>query len=362
LQRRKFLGSAGLAGILATGTAPAFVRAGENLRWRLASSFPKSLDNLYGTGEIFARNVAEMTEGRFVISVHAAGELVPPFSAVDALQEGTIECAHTCGYYYFGKDETFAIDTAIPFGLNSRSTTAWIYDGNGMRLLREFFAQYNIVNFPLGNTGAQMGGWYRNEIRSIADLEGLKIRTGGFAGRVLQKFGCIPQSIAGNEVYQALERGTIDAVEWVGPYDDLKLGLHKVAPYYYYPGWWEGGGQASLYINSKQWQSLPEHYQAIVRNAASDAHIRMQAGYDARNPVALKQLVAEGAKLRRFPREIMDASFAATQTVYEELMAANASWRRIYPDYRRFLIEQYQWLPLCEGSFDHYMALALRKQ
>ncbi len=357
MTRRRFLKGAGLAGILAGGAAPAIVRAQEHLRWRLASSFPKSLDNLYGTGDVFARNVAAATGGKFVISVHAAGELVPPFSTVDALQEGTVECAHTCGYYYFGKDETFAIDTAIPFGMNSRSMTAWMHRGNGMALLREFFADYNIVNFPLGNTGAQMGGWYRKEIGSLADLDGMKIRTGGFAGYVLQKFGCVPQSIAGSDVYQALERGTIDAVEWVGPSDDLKLGLHKVAPYYYYPGWWEGSGQASLYINIKQWNALPDDYKAIVRVAAADAHISMQAGYDAGNPQALKQLVAEGAKLKRFPRKIMDASYQATQEVYAELMERNANWRKIYPDYRRFLADQYKWIPLCESSFDQYMSL-----
>ncbi|MDX9698444.1 MAG: TRAP transporter substrate-binding protein [Rhodocyclaceae bacterium] len=356
MERRKFLKGAGVAGVLAAGSAPAIVKAQESIRWRLASSFPKSLDTIYGGAEVFAKQVSEATGGKFQISVHAAGELVPPFSVVDAVQEGTVDLCHTCGYYFFGKDETFAIDTAIPFGMNSRSITAWMYDGNGMKLMREFFSQYNLVNFPCGNTGAQMGGWYRKEINSVADLNGLKMRIGGFAGRVLERLGAVPQLIPGSELYQALERGTIDATEWVGPYDDLKLGFHKVAPFYYYPGWWEGGAQVSLFINDKQWNALPAEYKAIVTQAASHAHVNMQAMYDARNPVALKQLIAEGAKLKRFSREIMDAAFKAKNEVYAELMEKNPNWKKVYSDYERFMADQYQYIQLPDMSYDQYMA------
>ena len=240
--------------------------------------------------------------------------------------------------------------------MNSRSITAWMYDGNGMKLMREFFSQYNLVNFPCGNTGAQMGGWYRKEINSVADLNGLKMRIGGFAGRVLERLGAVPQLIPGSELYQALERGTIDATEWVGPYDDLKLGFHKVAPFYYYPGWWEGGAQVSLFINDKQWNALPAEYKAIVTQAASHAHVNMQAMYDARNPVALKQLIAEGAKLKRFSREIMDAAFKAKNEVYAELMEKNPNWKKVYSDYERFMADQYQYIQLPDMSYDQYMA------
>ena len=336
--------------------APAVQTGGREIRWRLTSSFPKSLDTIHGGAEVFAKMVSDMTGGKFQISVHAPGELVPAFGVVDAVQQGTVECGHTCGYYYFGKDETFAIDTAIPFGMNSRSLTAWMYDGKGMSLLREFFAGYNIVNFPMGNTGAQMGGWYRKEIRTPADLNGLKMRLSGFAGRVIAKLGGVPQNIPGGEIYQALERGTIDATEWVGPYDDLKLGFHKVAPFYYYPGWWEGGAQVSLYVNDKAWNDLPAEYKAIVTAAASHAHTNMQAMYDARNPIALKQLIAEGAKLNRFPREVMDAAMRARNEVYAELNETNANWRKVFSDYEAFMREQYQWIPLADGSYDQYMA------
>lgn len=353
--RRHFLKTAGLAGILSAGTAPAVVLAQQNIRWRLASSFPKNLDNLFGPSELFARSIATATEGRFQISLYPAGELIPAFGAVDAVQNRSVDCAHSVSYYYFGKDETFAFDSTIPFGMNSRQQTAWMYSGNGLQLLREFFAQYNIVNFPMGNTGAQMGGWYRNPIRSVEDLKGLRIRIGGFGGRVLARLGVISQNIPGGEVYSALEKGTLDATEFVGPYDDLRLGLHRVAPYYYYPAWWEGGAQVSLYINQQAWDELPAEYQHIVRLAASKAHIAMQAGYDARNPGALKQLIAEGARLTRLPRDVMDAAFSASREVYAELNENNPNWRKIYSDYSRFLAEQYQWEPVAEGTYNQYM-------
>ena len=356
MERRKFLQGAGVAGILAAGTAPAIVHAQQQIRWRLASSFPKSLDTVFGASEAFAKHISDATGGKFVISVHPAGELVPAFGVVDAVQQGTIECAHTAPYYFFGKDETFAFDGTIPFGMTSRAMTAWMYEGNGMKLMREFYAQYNIVNFPCGNTGAQMGGWYRKEIKSVKDVEGLKMRIGGFGGRVLAKLGAVPQNIPAGEIYQSLEKGTIDAAEWIGPYDDLKLGLHKVAKNYYYPAWWEGSTQFSVYINDKQWNSLSAEYKAIVEQAAAAAHVGCQARYDARNPTALKQLVAEGAKLSRFPKDFMDAAFKASREVYAELNDKNPNWKKVYPDYSRFLADQVQWESVAEGNYAQYLA------
>ena len=293
------------------------------LRWRLASSFPKSLDALVGPSEIFAKLVGAMTGGKFTITVHPAGELVPAFGVVDAVQNGTVECCHTAPYYFFGKDDTFALGTAIPFGLNSRQLTAWMFEGNGLKLMREFLKSYNIINFPMGNTGAQMGGWYRKEIKSLADLKGLKMRTAGIAGKVQERLGVVTQSIPAGEIYTALEKGTIDAVEFVGPYDDYKLGFYKVAPNYYYPGWWEGSAQTDLYVNIKSYEALSAEYKAMIEAASAYAHVIMQANYDAKNPIALKQLVAAGAKLRRFPKDVMEAAFkeangAVRRTVREE--------------------------------------------
>jgi TRAP-type mannitol/chloroaromatic compound transport system substrate-binding protein len=355
MQRRSFVHGAGLAGVLAAGTAPAVVHAQAALRWRLASSFPKSLDTIYGGGEVFAKKVGEMSGGKFQISVHAGGELMPAFGVVDGVQNGTVEMAHTVPYYFFGKDPTFAIGAAIPFGLNSRQMSAWMYDGNGLKLMREFYAAYNIINFPGGNTGAQMGGWFRKEPKTLADMKGLKFRIGGFAGKIIERLGGVPQNLPGGEIYQALEKGTLDAAEWVGPYDDLKLGFHKVAPFYLYPGWWEGGPQVDFYLNRKAYDGLSAEYKAIVEAAAAFTHIDMQAKYDARNPAALKTLVSQKAKLVPYPKPVLDAAFAASMEVYAELSASNPTWRKVYEDYAAFRREQNLWFRFTEARFDSYM-------
>jgi TRAP-type mannitol/chloroaromatic compound transport system substrate-binding protein len=355
MERRDFIKHAGIAGILAAGVAPAAHAQGATIRWRLASSFPKALDTIFGAADVFAKKVNEMSGGKFTISVHAGGEIMPPFGVVDGVQQGTVECAHTAPYYFFGKDETFAMDCAIPFGLNSRQMTAWMYEGNGLKLFREFYAKYNIVNFPMGNTGAQMGGWYRKEIKSLKDIKGMKMRIGGFGGKVLERIGGVPQNIPGGEIYQALEKGTIDAVEWVGPYDDQKLGFYKVAKNYVYPAWWEGGPQLTLYVNSKAYEGLSTEYKAMLECAAAIAHTDMQAKYDAKNPVALKELVGSGVKLQRMPKDVMEAAFKASQALYSELSEKNPAWKKIYADYAAFRKDQHMWFRFAENGFDSFM-------
>ncbi|NNU43713.1 TRAP transporter substrate-binding protein [Ramlibacter montanisoli] len=354
MDRRSLIKQAGIAGVLATGIAPA-VHAQAAIRWRLASSFPKSLDTIFGAAEVFAQQVRAMSGGKFEISVHAAGELMPAFGVVDGVQQGTVEAAHTAPYYFFGKNECFALGTAIPFGLNSRQMTAWMYEGNGLKLMREFYSNYAMTSFPGGNTGAQMGGWYRKEIKTLADMKGLKMRIGGFAGKVLERLGGVPQNIPAGEIYQALEKGTIDAAEWVGPYDDLKLGFNKVAPNYYYPGWWEGGPQLDFFINQKAFDALSAENKAIVENAAAHAHSVMQARYDARNPAALKQLVGQGTKLRAFSNDVMNEAFKQAMAVYEELNTKNPAWKKIYADYSKFRAEQNLWFRFTEATFDRFM-------
>jgi TRAP-type mannitol/chloroaromatic compound transport system substrate-binding protein len=355
MERRSFIRKTGLAGVLAAGAAPAIVNAQATIRWRIASSFPRSLDTLFGAADVFAKKVGEMTGGKFQITTHAAGELMPAFGVVDGVQNATVEAAHTAPYYFFGKDPVFALGCAIPFGLNARQMTAWMYEGNGLKLMREFYAKYNIVNFPGGNTGAQMGGWFRKEIKSVADMKGLKFRIGGFAGNVIARIGGVPQNIPGGEIYQALEKGTIDAAEWVGPYDDLKLGFNKVAPNYYYPGWWEGGPQLDIFVNQKAYDGLTPEYRAIVEAAASYSHVDMQAKYDAKNPAALRQLVAGGTKLFRFPKDVMDIAFKESMGLYSDISAKNASWKKIYEDYSTFRREQNLWFRFAEAGFDDFM-------
>jgi TRAP-type mannitol/chloroaromatic compound transport system substrate-binding protein len=354
MDRRSIIRNAGIAGVLAAGAAPA-VHAQAAIRWRLSSSFPKALDTIYGAAEVFAAKVKAMSGGKFEISVHAGGEITPPFGVVDAVQQGSIECAHTAPYYFFGKNEAFALGCAIPFGLNSRQMTAWMYEGNGLKLMREFYAKYGMTSFPMGNTGAQMGGWYRKEIKGSEDIKGMKMRIGGFAGKVFERMGGVPQNIPGGEIYSALEKGTIDAAEWVGPYDDQKLGFNKVAPNYYYPGWWEGGPQLDLYVGQKAFDALSAENKAIVENAAAYAHTEMQARYDAKNPAALRELVGRGTKLFRFPKPVLDLAFKESMALYSELSAKNPEWNKIYADYSKFRADQNLWFRFAEAGFDDFM-------
>ena len=353
MDRRSIIKHAGIAGVLAAGVAPA-VHAQAAIRWRLASSFPKTLDTIYGSADVFAQKVGELTGGKFSITVHPAGELMPAFGVVDGVQQGTVEAAHTAPYYFFGKDDAFALGGAIPFGMNSRQLTAWFYDGNGMKLFREFYDKYNIVNFSGGNTGAQMGGWYRKEIKGVEDLKGLKMRIGGFAGRVFSRMGGVAQNIPAGEIYQALEKGTIDAAEWIGPYDDEKLGFQKVAKNYYYPGWWEPGLELAFYINKAAFNGLSAENKAVVEAASSHAHVTTQARYDSRNPGALKRLVAGGAQLKAFPKPVMDLAFKESRALYAELSETNPAWKKIYADYLAFHKDQNLWFRFAEGTLDRY--------
>src|SRR6478609_3926039 len=343
MKRRAFLKNAAAGIAASTVAAPAMAQSGATVNWRLASSFPKSLDTIFGAAEVISKRVAAATNGKFTIKVFAGGEIVPPFSVVDAVQNATVECCHTAPYYFFGKDPTFAFACAIPFGMNARQQNAWMYHGGGLALMREFYKDYNMISFPAGNTGAQMGGWFRKEIKTVADLKGLKFRIGGYAGKVLTRLGVVPQQIAGGDIYPALEKGTIDAAEWVGPYDDEKLGFNKVAKFYYYPGWWEGGPELSLLINEKKWAELPKHYQAALEASCAEANVHMLARYDAKNPEALKRLVGGGTQLRLFPRPVMEACEQAAFQLYDELSEKSPHWKRIYPAWRKFRDEQYQW-------------------
>ena len=360
MERRSFLMKSAVgagAGIVA---APALAQALPTINWRLASSFPKSLDTIYAASDTLTRRVAQLTGGKFNIRTFAAGEIVPGLQVMDAVQAGTVEMGHSASYYYFGKDPTFAFDCAVPFGLTSRQHTAWFDQGGGRDLTRAFFKDYGIINFLGGNSGTQMGGWFRKEVKSVADLKGTKMRVAGFAGRVLERFGLVPQQLAGGDIYPALEKGTIDAAEWVGPYDDEKLGFFKVAPFYYAPGWWEAGASFSFYIGIKEWEKLPKEYQSALEVASFEAHVVMQAEYDHRNPQALARLLKNGAKLRNFPKEVMDACYKAANDVMNEEAAKNAKFKKIYEPWKRFRQDQNQWASVAEATMQNYLISASR--
>ena len=360
MERRSFLKNVGLG--LAAGTTAGAISTVANaaaeslpeLKWRMASSFPKSLDTIHGGGEQFANRVSQLTQGKFQIRVFAPGEIVPGLQVLDAVQAGTVECGHSAGYYYVGKNKAFAFDTSIPFGLNSRQQNAWFYYGGGLDLTRELYKEYGIVNFPCGNTGTQMGGWFRKEIKSLADFKGVKMRIPGIGGEIMAKLGAVPQSLPGGDIYPALEKGAIDAAEWVGPYDDEKLGLYKVAKHYYYPGWWEGGPTLSLFVSLKEWEKLPEFYRQCITVAAAEANLHMQAEYDAKNPAALGRLIQGGAILHPYPKDLMEAALKIANELYDEEAGKNPSFKKIYDSWKRFRNDQFQWFRVAESSYANF--------
>jgi len=359
MKRRSFLkkAAAGAAAGAAsfTAAAPAIAQSQPSIQWRLAASWPKSLDTLYGGAELVARRVGEMTDGKFQIRAFAAGEIVPALQVLDAVQAGTVELGHTATYYYFGKDPAFALGTSVCFGMNTRQNNAWLYFGGGREAMAPLFSEYGCVAIPAGNTGCQMGGWYRKEIKSVADLKGMKMRIGGMAGLILAKLGVVPQLIGGPDIYPALEKGTIDAAEWVGPYDDEKLGFNKIAQYYYTPGYWEGGPTLMTLVNEKKWNELPKSYQAALTAACGEANAWMPAKYDAQNPEAMRRLIGSGTKLRRFPTPVLEAAEKASYELYEELKGKSKHWARIYPEWLKFRDEQFQWFRVAESTYDNYV-------
>jgi TRAP-type mannitol/chloroaromatic compound transport system substrate-binding protein len=355
MNRRKFL-AAGAGGMAASAiAAPAIAESEPAINWRMACSWPKSLDTVFGGCEYFTQRLAEMTDQKFQVRAFAGGEIVPALQVLDAVQNGTVEMGHSASYYYVGKDPTFTFDCTVPLGMNYRIMTSWLREAGGQDLVDGFFKDYNILPIPCGNTGTQAGGWWKREIKTVDDLKGIKFRIGGWGGAVLVKLGVVPQQLGGADIYPALEKGTIDAAEWVGPYDDEKLGFYKVCNFYYAPGWWEGQTNLSLYVNLDQWNKLPKKYQAIVRGAAAETNLRILADYDYRNPLALRRLIANGTQLRYFSKPIMEACYKASRELYAEESAKNPKFKKIYGPWSEYLALQDEWMRVEEQQFDNFM-------
>jgi TRAP-type mannitol/chloroaromatic compound transport system substrate-binding protein len=354
MKRREFLKAAGVGAVASAVAAPAIAQSMPDVRWRLAASWPKSLDTLYGGCEFFAKRVAEITDNKFQIQPFAAGEIVPGLQVLDAVQNGTVEMGNTALYYYWGKDPAFTFGTALPFGFNMRQMQAWFHHAGGMDMLNDLLKSYNCHGIPGANTGAQMGGWFRKEIKSVEDVKGLKMRIGGFGGTILAKVGSVPQQLAAGDIYPALEKGTLDACEWVGPYDDEKLGFVKVAKYYYYPGWWEGCGQSHNIFNLAKWNELPKHYQAALYAASHECTVWVTAKYDHANPAALKRLLGAGAQLRAFPQDVMEAWYKAAGEIYADLSQSNAHFKKMYDSLTAFRSDAYLWFQVAEMGFDNF--------
>ncbi len=354
--RRKFIKGAAAGGVGATAVAaPAIAQSMPEVKWRMTTSWPKSLDTLHGGAELIGRRVAEMTDNKFQIQVFAAGEIVPGLQVLDAVQNGTVESGHTAMYYYFGKDDAMVFLSGLPFGLNPRQQNAWLQFGGGLEIINDFLKQFNVTMFPGGNTNCQMGGWFSKEIKTVDDLKGLKFRIGGFAGKIVQKLGVVPQQFAAGDIYPALEKGSLDAAEWVGPYDDDKLGFVKVAKYYYYPGWWEPNSTSAFICNTEKFNALPKQYQEVLKSACAEANGWVSAKYDAVNPQGLKRLVAAGAVLKPFSPEVMDASWKAANELYKEISAKNAWFKKLYDSQAAFRSDAYLWTSVADFTMDSYM-------
>ncbi len=341
-----------------TAGAPA-IQTQPRVMWRLASSYPRSLDTIFGANDILANHVSALTDGRFTIRAYPAGELVPGLEVMNAVQTGTVQIGQSASYYYIGKNPALAFDTCVPFGLTARQRNAWLYHGGGLELIRSLFADFNIINFPGGNTGAQMGGWFRREVNSLSDLRGLKMRIPGPGGEVMNDMGVTVQVLAGGDIYPSLERGALDATEWVGPYDDEKLGFHKVARYYYYPGWWEPGPGLAFYVNREAWDALPSTYQQALEVAAAEANVSMLASYDAKNPPALQRLLADGVEMRRFPDDVMQTAERIAQERLADQAASDATFRRIYEAHQAWRADSYRWFGTAEQA---YAAFAFQRE
>ncbi|MBV8033289.1 MAG: TRAP transporter substrate-binding protein DctP [Betaproteobacteria bacterium] len=354
MERRSFLKKAAAGVAVGTVAAPAIAQSQPSITWRMPTSWAKSLDTLFGGADYVCKRVGELTDGKFQIRAFAAGEIVPGLQVLDAVQAGTVEIGHTASYYYFGKDPAFGLGTSVSFGPNARQNHAWWHFGGGAEAMAPLYKDYGCIALLAGDTGCQMGGWYRKEIKTTADLKGLKMRIGGMAGLIVAKLGVVPQNIAAPDIYPALEKGTVDAAEWVGPYDDEKLGFAKVAKYYYYPGFWEGGSMLHTLVNEKKWNELPKAYQAALQAACGEVTTWMLAKYDAQNPGALRRLVASGTQLRPFSRQVLEAAEKAAYEVYDELGAKSAHWKRIYPDWKKFRDEQFLWFRVAEHTYDTY--------
>ena len=362
--RRRFLrgaaaGAAGAAVVACSGdttnSAPA-VQTGRRVIWRLASSFPRSLDTLFGCAETLVECLESMSGGMFRLRAYSAGELVPAFNVLDAVQTGTVQVGHSASYYYIGKNPVLAFDAGVPFGLTARQQHSWLYEGGGADALAGVFADFNARAFPAGSTGVQMGGWFRREVGSLADLKGLRMRIPGLGGQVMDRLGVNVQQIPGGEIFPALERGAIDATEWVGPYDDEKLGFNKIARHYYYPGWWEPGPTISFYVNEKAWGELSAEQQRMFRAASTEAAMRMTAKYDAVNPPALQRLVDGGTHLAPFPADVMAAAEKASFELYEEHAAADATYRTIYENWKTVRRQAYRWSAVSEWAYSAFAA------
>jgi TRAP-type mannitol/chloroaromatic compound transport system substrate-binding protein len=323
-----------------------------NYNWKMVTTWPPNFPIFQEGVERFAREVEQMSGGRLKIQVFAGGQLVPPLQTFDAVSRGTVQMGHGAAYYWAGKIPAAQFFTAVPFGMNAQGMNSWFYGGGGRELWAEVYKPYNLVPFPMGNTGVQMGGWFNKKIESLADLQGLKMRIPGLGGKVLAKAGGTPVLLAGGEIYTALERGTIDATEWVGPYHDLRLGLYRAAQYYYYPGWHEPGTALELIVNAKAWASLPADLQLIVETAARASSLWMFAEFEAQNLMALETLKKQyQVEVLQFPADVLSELRRLSTEALDEEAGKNEQFKKVYDAYNAFRANNDAWNAISESAY-----------
>ncbi len=365
MERRKLLTNGATAVAAAVGTgivSSCTIRKGDqvastslpNVRWKMATSWPHSLDTIYGGAETISKRVNELSGGSFQIKPYAAGEIVPGLEVLDAVQAGSVECGHTASYYYIGKNPAFAFGTSVPFGLTAQQQNAWLYQAGGNREINRVYSDFGVISFPAGNTGAQMGGWFNKKLDGLDSLQGLKMRIPGLGGKVMAQLGVNVQVLPGGEIFLALDRGAIDAAEWTGPYDDEKLGLHRAAQFYYYPGWWEPGPSLTGLVNKKAWDKLPSEYRAIFSTACFEANLTMLSRYDSLNGLALQRLAQGGTELVPYSVEILKAAQTAAFQIYSEMASGDVIFRKLFNQWQGFRKEVSAWNKINEFSFSSY--------
>ncbi|MCA9838281.1 MAG: TRAP transporter substrate-binding protein [Trueperaceae bacterium] len=357
MKRRDFLKKAGVAAAASASFSPlmfASAQAG-TYKFGMVTSWPTSLDTIYGGATNTAKFLSEITDGDVEVEVFPAGAQVGGLEVYDAVSTGAFEMGHTASYYYVGKDPAQGIFTALPFGLNAQEQNAWLYSGGGQELWNELNAPDNLIAFAAGNTGVQMGGWFNKEINSVDDLQGLTMRIPGLGGQVMSRAGVNVQVIPGGEIYLALERGAIDATEWVGPYDDEILGFNKVAKYYYAPGWHEPGPTLGTYINLDVYNSLPVDIQNAIQQASKGANMQMLADYDAKNGPALQRIIdAGGVEMRTFPTEVLNALEGFANDLYAEYAESSEMFAKVWPEWVKFRDEIRGWHRISEQAYLNY--------
>jgi len=331
------------------------------VNWRMTTSWPRFL-NVFEGVDVLCQQVSDMTFGRFTITPYEGGDLVPPLELFDAVQRGEVECGHTALYYFLDKSPALALGTSVPFGLTAQQQNAWLYSGGGIEAIQKVLDPFGLVWFPAGNTTGQMGGWFRQQVNTVADLQGLKMRIPGLGGKVLSRLGVTIESLAAQDIVPALLEGTIDAVEWIGPSDDRTLGLQKAAPYYYYPGWWEPGTSFATLVNQEQWNALPAAYQAIFKTAAAEANLATLALYNAKNGEALERFRLGGTTTLPFSESILQTCRDTAFEIYQEIAEEDESFAQIYGEWQAFRDRIYNWNRISSLSFGQFAFQNLQQE